>query len=150
MTRVLFLPNDQTICFCESPLTLEELLESVRGGFWRPPEPYQLPVGLPLNAFRLGGLIILSTAQSMDVEPAEEGAPIFDRQLSPRQRQVLQALAEGLTTKQIALRLGLHPRTVALHVAALKARFGSHTRAQSVDRAAALGYYRPRREKDSG
>ena len=60
-------------------------------------------------------------------------------QLSRRQHQVLQGLAEGLTTKQIALRLGLRPRTVAMHVASLKKRLGATTRAQSVGRAAALG-----------
>ena len=148
MTRVLFLPNEQTLCFCETPLDLEELLKVVRDGCWQPPEPYRLPEGLPLNAFRLGGLVILTPAQPLQENSAPADAPGLDRQLSLRQRQVLQALAEGLTTKQIALRLGLHPRTVALHVAALKTRFGSHTRAQSVDRAAALGYYRPRREKE--
>ena len=42
-----------------------------------------------------------------------------------RQRQVLSLLAEGLTTKQVAARLGLHPRTVGLHIRRLKERFGA-------------------------
>ncbi len=45
--------------------------------------------------------------------------------LPQRQCQVLSLLAEGCTTKQIALRLGLHPRTVGLHIRNLKERFGA-------------------------
>jgi DNA-binding CsgD family transcriptional regulator len=67
--------------------------------------------------------------------PEDDGALA----LSPRQMQVLRGLAEGLTTKQIALRLGLSPRTVRFHAAALKERFGASTRAESVGRAATLG-----------
>jgi DNA-binding NarL/FixJ family response regulator len=37
------------------------------------------------------------------------------RELSPRQRQVLQLLAEGRTMKEAAAALGLTPRTVAFH-----------------------------------
>ncbi len=37
------------------------------------------------------------------------------RELSPRQRQVLQLLAEGNTMKEAAAALGLTPRTVAFH-----------------------------------
>ena len=45
--------------------------------------------------------------------------------LPQRQCQVLSLLAEGCTTKQIAVRLGLHPRTVGLHIRNLKERFGA-------------------------
>jgi DNA-binding NarL/FixJ family response regulator len=43
--------------------------------------------------------------------------------LPQRQCQVLSLLAQGCTTKQIAARLGLHPRTVGLHIQHLKQRF---------------------------
>jgi DNA-binding NarL/FixJ family response regulator len=43
--------------------------------------------------------------------------------LPQRQCQVLNLLAEGCTTKQIAARLNLHPRTVGLHIQHLKERF---------------------------
>ena len=40
---------------------------------------------------------------------------VLSRRLSPRQRQVIQLLAEGHTMKQTAAKLGLKPRTVAFH-----------------------------------
>jgi DNA-binding NarL/FixJ family response regulator len=44
-------------------------------------------------------------------------------ELPRRQCQVLSLLSQGFTTKQIAGRLGLHPRTVGLHIRHLKERF---------------------------
>jgi DNA-binding NarL/FixJ family response regulator len=49
-----------------------------------------------------------------------------------RQCQVLSLLCEGLTIKQMAGRLGLHPRTVGLHIRGLKERFGAENIAQLV------------------
>jgi DNA-binding NarL/FixJ family response regulator len=71
--------------------------------------------------------------------PGDQQLPNKTRQLSPRQAQVLQGLFKGLTTKEIAFQLGLKPRTVKMHIAALKNRFGANTRAQSVGIAAKLG-----------
>ena len=48
-------------------------------------------------------------------------------------------LAHGLSNKEIAVRLKLHPRTVALHIAALKEVFGASSRAQSVQKAVEMG-----------
>lgn len=44
--------------------------------------------------------------------------------LTPRQREVLQRLAEGLATKEIAARLHLSPKTVETHRAQIMARLG--------------------------
>jgi DNA-binding NarL/FixJ family response regulator len=46
--------------------------------------------------------------------------------LTPRQREVLQLVAEGNTTKAIAQRLGLSPKTVETHRAQLMERLGVH------------------------
>jgi len=59
--------------------------------------------------------------------------------LSPRQKEVVQALAEGYTTKQIAYKLGISQRTVMAHIQATKERFGTFTRAQTVSRAMSMG-----------
>jgi DNA-binding NarL/FixJ family response regulator len=63
--------------------------------------------------------------------------------LSPRQRQVLQHLSEGLTTKQIAHRLGVQPTTVSMHIRMLKQRLGAATRAEFVGKAAREGWCQP-------
>jgi RNA polymerase sigma factor (sigma-70 family) len=57
------------------------------------------------------------------------------KQLPPRQRQVLKLLAEGLTNKEIALRLGISPSTVKIHVARLTNWLGAVNRTDAVMRA---------------
>jgi DNA-binding NarL/FixJ family response regulator len=59
------------------------------------------------------------------VQPHEVRRPIY--QLTPRQREVLQLLAEGHSMKQAAAILNVSPRTVAFH----KYRMMEHLRVQS-------------------
>ena len=47
-------------------------------------------------------------------------------QLTPRQREILQLIAEGNTTRQIAHKLGLSPKTVEAHRAQLMDRLDIH------------------------
>ena len=56
--------------------------------------------------------------------------------LSTREREVLQLLAQGLATKQIARSLGVTERTVKFHVASIFAKLGATNRAQAVALAA--------------
>jgi DNA-binding NarL/FixJ family response regulator len=53
--------------------------------------------------------------------------------LSERQAEVLVLLGEGLTTKEVALRLGLSPTTVRRHVATAVRRLGAPDRAAAVE-----------------
>ena len=55
----------------------------------------------------------------------EEGAPA-EPTLTPRQREVLQLIAEGHGTKEIAARLCLSAKTVETHRAQLMERLGIH------------------------
>ena len=57
------------------------------------------------------------------------------RRLPQRQQQVLALLAEGLTNKEIALRLGISPATVKIHVARLTSWLGAVNRTDAVARA---------------
>jgi DNA-binding NarL/FixJ family response regulator len=52
--------------------------------------------------------------------------------LTPRERQVLQLVAEGKTSKEISGSLGLSERTVQRHRYLLMKRLGIHTTAQLV------------------
>jgi DNA-binding NarL/FixJ family response regulator len=59
--------------------------------------------------------------------------------LSPREREILPLLADGLTMQQIGRRLGISPRTAETHVSKLYRKLAVHTRLQAVARAASLG-----------
>lgn len=50
--------------------------------------------------------------------------------LTPREREVLDRIAEGFTTRQIAEGLGLSPRTVESHRAAIGAKLGTISQAE--------------------
>jgi len=56
--------------------------------------------------------------------PAPEEAPF--EELTPRQREILQLIAEGHSTKEIAAKLDLSIKTVETHRAALMSRLGIH------------------------
>jgi DNA-binding CsgD family transcriptional regulator len=152
-SRVLLLPDDQSVILFEVARPAEALVAEIRAGEWVPPEPYSawLPAAEDgrrvqrLRAVLFGRLIVVVPAHPVQLPPAvvEEVVALY---LSPRQRQVLECLCDGLNNKQIAERLGLKMRTVAYHVAAIKTRLGASSRAQLVGRAAALGFLRQRGE----
>lgn len=52
--------------------------------------------------------------------------------LTPRQMEVLKAVARGMVDKEVARHLGITERTVHMHVTDLKARLGATTRANMV------------------
>jgi RNA polymerase sigma factor (sigma-70 family) len=59
--------------------------------------------------------------------------------LTPREREVLELLAEGLTMQQIGRRLTISPRTVETHVAKLYRKLEVRSRVQAIAKAASLG-----------
>ncbi len=59
--------------------------------------------------------------------------------LTDREVQVLELLAEGLSNKAIAARLGISDQTVKFHVASIAGKLGSHTRTEAVRRAVRRG-----------
>jgi two-component system, NarL family, response regulator YdfI len=80
------------------------------------------------------GLLVLHPDLADSLEPVyAAGTP-----LTPRERQVLSMLADGLGNKTIAARLTISDHTVKAHVAAIFEKLGVSTRAE----AAALGLRR--------
>jgi len=55
-----------------------------------------------------------------------------DTELTPRELEVLELLAEGLTQPQIARQLVISPRTVGTHIQNLLGKLNVHSRAQAV------------------
>lgn len=74
---------------------------------------------------------LFSSRERPAAPPAEE--------LTPRERSVLQVLAEGLPNKAIAERLGISEHTVKFHVNAIMGKLGAQSRTEAVTRAARLG-----------
>ena len=62
-----------------------------------------------------------------------------DEVLSPREREVLVLVSEGLTAREIAERLAIGVSTVRTHVENARTKLGARTRAEAVARAVATG-----------
>jgi DNA-binding CsgD family transcriptional regulator len=147
MTRLVFI-DEEVVMMLEAALPAAELAAAIEAGVW------PLPPGLAgvcppdqqpnLRAVRLGRLVIVSPLAPLPAPLPAAHLPLVT--LSLRQHQVLQGLADGLTTRQIGARLGLHDRSVELHIAAIKNRFNTRSRMQSVLRGVALGLCKMRPE----
>jgi two-component system, LuxR family, response regulator FixJ len=90
--------------------------------------------------------LVESLAQAMAAErelrsEAAERSELAARvaELSPRQREVMYLVAEGLSNKQIALQLGISPRTVENYRAWAMERMGAGSLADLVRKVLILG-----------
>ena len=72
-------------------------------------------------------------------DPASYSDPAYVEPLTEREIQVLGLLAEGLSNKGIAARLGISDQTVKFHVASISGKLGTHTRTETVRRAVRSG-----------
>ncbi|MEA2347467.1 MAG: hypothetical protein QOG62_1254 [Thermoleophilaceae bacterium] len=89
-----------------------------------------LPADDIARAVRMVGL-------GMEVFPEAEQAP--SQLLSERESEVLRALAEGATNREIASDLFLSPHTIKEHVSAVLRKVGARNRAEAVQKAQRLG-----------
>jgi DNA-binding CsgD family transcriptional regulator len=91
----------------------------------------------------LAGLRLAQPGETADVAlvsargPAVPAGP--DGVLTPREREVLGHLAEGVSNKTIARRLGISTHTVKFHVASLIDKLDATGRTDAVAHAARLG-----------
>jgi DNA-binding NarL/FixJ family response regulator len=73
---------------------------------------------LAIHAALSGTTFITTSLTKQVVEQAESGASVEDevaKSLTPRQKEILQLLAEGRSAKEIANDLAISPRTVEFH-----------------------------------
>lgn len=86
------------------------------------------------------GLVVIDPVFPPSILPAHgDLSPSPTEELTPREIEVLQLVAEGLPNKQIALRLRISEHTVNFHVDAILGKLGAHSRTEAVTRAARLG-----------
>ncbi len=111
------------------------------------------PVGIlpqnPLSGRRLvtslmavrDGLMVIDPALSAHLVAQEADKDLTSTEnLTPREAQVLQLMAEGMPNKQIARDLGISPNTVKFHVNAILSKLNAQSRTEAVIRATQLGW----------
>jgi DNA-binding NarL/FixJ family response regulator len=94
---------------------------------------------LPLE--QVGDLLGSRQAASVtrDFPSSPDGSTTRMPGLTPREREILAMLAEGLPNKLIALRLGISDHTVKTHLEAIFDKLGASNRAEAVARAVRSG-----------
>lgn len=88
----------------------------------------------------LRGLVVIDPDLATTFLPSQP--PVDDawaEDLTPRELEVLQLLAEGLTNKGIAERLGISQHTVKFHVNAILSKLNAQSRTEAVVRATRSG-----------
>jgi len=132
MTRVLIFKEPDAFSVIEVDAPAERIVAAINRGRW---EDYLPDAHGPLFARQQADVVVVTHSAPVPVDNLPK--------LSRREHEVLVLLGEGLTTAQIALRLGLRPRTIRGYVANMKARLDAQNIQQLVARAVALGLFRP-------
>ncbi len=84
------------------------------------------------------GLVALEAALSPWIRPPRPTGPELEA-LTPREAEVLVLLAEGLSNKSIAQRLGISDRTAKFHVESILGKLGAESRSEAIVLAARRG-----------
>ena len=94
----------------------------------------------PALAAAVAGLVTLDGGLAESVlRPRPASAPALAEPLTPREVEVVQLLAEGLTNRRIGERLGISEHTAKFHVNAILGKLGASSRSEAVAQAARLG-----------
>lgn len=88
----------------------------------------------------LAGLLVIDTALRALFQEAEAGISGGREELTPREHDVLQLLAQGLTNKAIAHQLGITEHTVKFHVNAILSKLNAQSRTEAVSQALRHGW----------
>jgi len=88
----------------------------------------------------LGELARQAQAEARDLAAQASPAPASAHPFSPRELEVLQLAAAGLTNKEIAYRLGLSERTVQFHLNTVFQKTGTSSRTEASSLALRRGW----------
>ena len=91
-----------------------------------------------VRAVALGLLVLDDSFADVLVRPPPATDALVEP-LTPRESEVLQLVAEGLTNRRIGERLGISEHTAKFHVNAILGKLGAQTRGEAVAHAARLG-----------
>lgn len=113
----------------------EALATGARGALFRETDGPRLAAALAAVA---RGLVVVDEALA-DPWRRRAGALAGAEPLTPREREVLDLLAQGLSNRRVGERLGIGERTAKFHVNAILAKLGAETRTEAVVIAVRLG-----------
>ncbi len=100
-------------------------------------DPAQL--GSAIEAVLHGLLVLHPAFGEIAIPTSAEERDRLEALLTPREREVMQLLAEGLPNKLIATTLDISEHTAKFHVNAILTKLGAHSRTEAVTRAARSG-----------
>lgn len=92
----------------------------------------------------LGGALLFVRSQRPSARPGGATAGMADNvHLTPRETEILSLVADGMTSKEIARRLGISPKTVEFHRSHLMRKLKAHNMAELVRNAGAAMVLKP-------
>jgi DNA-binding NarL/FixJ family response regulator len=85
-----------------------------------------------INAVRSGDTFFTAKVAEVVLEGYLDKSEATDSRLTPRQREIIQLLAEGKSSKEIAVALGLSTKTAETHRANIMKRLNCHSASEIV------------------
>ena len=143
MTVLIYILNEGGMLFAPSELTPELLAQQINLGEMKPAPQVLDLMGTHGGALRAEvrgpAVLVIRLPVKPPGDSGPPGGPRIRRRypipaLTRRQCEVLQALADGLTTNQTALKLGLSERAVQYHITRIKERLHASSLAHAVQR----------------
>ena len=120
----------------EADVVVGESPRSVaRGALSQQASPAQIVAAVHAAA---AGLIVMPAEEGMSFFPHSTAEEIVEA-LTPREMDVLEMLAEGLSNKMIAHRLSISDHTAKFHVNSILTKLSAGTRTEAVTRGIRLG-----------
>jgi DNA-binding NarL/FixJ family response regulator len=92
-----------------------------------------------VQAVVLGLLVLDESFGEALARPSPRGGDALVEPLTPREAEVLQLMAEGLTNRRVGERLGISEHTAKFHVNAILGKLGARSRGEAIAQAARLG-----------
>ena len=125
------------VLLARSGRALEALRDlSPRGWAAVPSEPSAKELGAAVRAAAAGMMAVpvsLGAGLAADEHPGGDvSGNGFEEALTAREREVLERLADGMSNREIAVRLGISEHTVKFHVSSIYGKLGVSGRAEAV------------------
>lgn len=94
--------------------------------------------GIAADAMLVATAVADAAAAAGDPESLD-AEPLLVEPLTPREIDVLELVAQGLSNKAVAVRLGISDQTVKFHLASISGKLGAVNRTDAVRRAVRRG-----------